>query len=119
MTDVFVLALATDDRCFVLALTTDDRCFCLTLYCLLPTLRKRPRITYCGPQVEVSKLRVFSMDEDGGSLLTSRVDPQLKEAQHKVGVWVTMALFKPCYQFGDKAPHLNLFCYQLGVNGFV
>ena len=37
-------------------------------------------------QVDVSKLRVFSMDEDGGSLLTSRVDPQLKEVQHKVSL---------------------------------
>ena len=45
-------------------------------------------VLWCGwcCQVDVSKLRVFSMDEDGGSLLTSRVDPQLKEIQHKVSV---------------------------------
>lgn len=34
-------------------------------------------------KVDMSKLRVFSMDDDGGSLLVSRVDPQLKNAQHK------------------------------------
>ena len=43
-------------------------------------------------QVEVNKLRVFSMEDDGGSLLTSSVDPQLKEAQRRVGLWMTKCL---------------------------
>ena len=43
-------------------------------------------------QVDVKKLKYFYMEDDGGSVLISNVDPELKAAQNKVrflikGIW--------------------------------
>lgn len=38
-------------------------------------------------EVDLKKLRFFSVADDGGSLWTSPVDKQLVEAQRKVGFW--------------------------------
>lgn len=58
-------------------------------------------------QVDLSKVNVFSMEDDGGSLLTSRVDPQLKEAQSKAFKYLQSKAASA------KAVELNLMKYSL------
>ncbi|XP_050392276.2 fatty-acid amide hydrolase 2-A [Patella vulgata] len=70
-------------------------------------------------KVDLKKLRIFTMEDDGGSLLISKVDPELKEAQRKavryleniVGVKVTpVKIHRMKYGF-------DMWCAKIALAG--